>query len=632
MRFYNFIFLLLLAALPLAAQTNTVALPANTPLYKVPDPTTSAVLVVQKEMPVEFTNIKRFQYYVGIFLIDSPMYEITPPGQKSVWAAPSFEYQQNTGKIILRKNKKLCTQALFCLAGAILTAFLCFVKQKKQFLTYLLPGVSILLFCAGLIGYAYGASGNLIQNPIDERFYYDIAKQLSDWDFTKPWRYTIGHPLLYIPFLIFTGTKDFLDFYYPFHVFNLLVISPLMFYSLYLIGRKFLGHNKAFSAILLFLTFAFFWQFRYQESGIAGTLKTYISVSYPNYMTYDIGYPLYNLYSWLSFNAMSDTPAAMFLLLVACLLLLLPAKKINLAIIAAIFSFSCLIRMNNILYAPALFFLFVFKYKNLQNWKEYFSWLYPAGIVFILIFLPQLIINTIQFGSPFITGYSLHPKEDVGWTLKITPAIIQFLYTCHKAWFLPAFLALFILQEKTLQKFSVLWCFPVLFFYCTYTSTFTHAFRFIMPIFPVLTLIIVACPLWYQMKNWRNWRLILCILSCITMICTWIPEKWSNTDGPWGITGKNAEILTITGICIATLFALSFAVEYYFYRKQNNPEECKNILPYLIYSVLFLLLWIEPTGYGVFALSLLAFLYICRDLILDIFSALKQQKNVEKAE
>ncbi|MBR2428125.1 MAG: hypothetical protein IKB16_15435, partial [Lentisphaeria bacterium] len=624
-------FLFFFFAWILSISAKNIVLPENTPFYKVPDPTTSAVLIVQKEMQVEVTNIKRFQYYVGIFLIDSPMYEITPPGQKSVWAAPGFEYQQKTGKIILRKNKTLCTQALFCLAGAILTAFLCFIKHKKQFLTYLLPGISILLFCAGLIGYAYGASGHLIQNPIDERVYYDIAKRLADWDFTKQWSYTIGHPLLYIPFLIFTGTADFLDFYYPFHVFNLLVISPLMFYSLYLIGRKFSGHNKAFSAILLFLTLVFFWQFRYQVNDTTGIFKNYISASYPLWTTYDIGYPLYNLYSWLGFNAMSDTPATMFLILTACLLLLLPAKKINLAIIAVIFSFCCLIRMNNILYAPALFFLFVLKYKNLQNWKEYFTWLFPAGIVFILIFSPQLIINTVQFGSPFTTAYSLHPKEDVGWTINVAPAIIQFFYTCHKAWFLPAFLSLLFLREKELQKFSTLWCFPALFFYCVYMGSFNHAIRFIMPIFPVLALTIAACPLWYQMKNWRNWRLILCILSCITMICTWIPEKWINTDGPWGITGKNAEILTITGICIATLFALSFAVEYYFYRKQKNNEEARNVLSYVIFSVLFLLLWIEPTGYGVFALSMAAFLYICRDIFLDIFSGLKQQRQEKKS-
>ena len=46
MRFYKFIFLLLLAALPLAAQTNTVTLPANTPLYKSPDPKTSPIIIL----------------------------------------------------------------------------------------------------------------------------------------------------------------------------------------------------------------------------------------------------------------------------------------------------------------------------------------------------------------------------------------------------------------------------------------------------------------------------------------------------------------------------------------------------------------------------------------------------------
>ena len=147
---YN-VFLFFFFAWILSISAKNIVLPANTPLYKVPDPTTSAVLIVQKEMPVEFKSIKRFQYYVGIFLIDSPMYEITPPGQKSVWAAPGFEYKDDSNKIELRKNKKLCTQALLCLAGAILTGVLCFIKQKKQYLTYLLPGISIILFCAGIV-------------------------------------------------------------------------------------------------------------------------------------------------------------------------------------------------------------------------------------------------------------------------------------------------------------------------------------------------------------------------------------------------------------------------------------------------------------------------------------------------
>ena len=135
-----------------------------------------------------------------------------------------------------------------------------------------------------------------------------------------------------------------------------------------------------------------------------------------------------------------------------------------------------------------------------------------------------------------------------------------------------------------------------------------------MPIFPVLLLAVVACPLWYNQTNWRGIRLITCVVTCIATICTWIPEKWININGPWGITGKNAEYLTIAGLIIASLLAISFVAEYLIYRRKQNQAEAKNVLPYVIYSVLFILLWIEPTAYGVFALSLCAFLYICRDL------------------
>ena len=106
-----------------------------------------------------------------------------------------------------------------------------------------------------------------------------------------------------------------------------------------------------------------------------------------------------------------------------------------------------------------------------------------------------------------------------------------------------------------------------------------------------------------------------------------MPDRLKNLCGQWNFTAPVTDYLTIAGLIIASLLAISFIAEYLIYRRKQNQAEAENILPYVIYSVLFILLWIEPTGYGVFALSICAFLYICRDLILDIFSALKQQKS-----
>ena len=111
-----------------------------------------------------------------------------------------------------------------------------------------------------------------------------------------------------------------------------------------------------------------------------------------------------------------------------------------------------------------------------------------------------------------------------------------------------------------------------------------------------------------------------------------MPEKWININGPWGITGKHAEYLTIAGIILASLIVLSFVAEYLIYRRAQNQAEAKNVLPYVIYSVLFLILWIEPTAYGVFFLSVFVFLYVGKNLISDAISALKQLKTDKKPE
>ena len=106
-----------------------------------------------------------------------------------------------------------------------------------------------------------------------------------------------------------------------------------------------------------------------------------------------------------------------------------------------------------------------------------------------------------------------------------------------------------------------------------------------------------------------------------------MPDRLKTLCGQWNFTHPATFYMTLAGLVLASLLTLSFAVEYYFYRKQNDPGECKNILPYLIYSVLFLLLWIEPTGYGVFGLSVIAFFCIIKDLISAIIVTLKEKKE-----
>ena len=251
----------------------------------------------------------------------------------------------------------------------------------------------------------------------------------------------------------------------------------------------------------------------------------------------------------------------------------------------------------------------------------------PPCLLFLAVITLQLLVNHHHFGSPFTTPYTLHSKELVKWDSKFILDNIQFLFTCNKAWFLPALLMVFLQPDQKLKRIFILWCIPVTLFFTGYGCTFNSPIRFLLPIFPVMAFMIVTSPLWHQWKNYRNIRLLATILSCIALTSPWMPDRLKNLCGQWNFTAPVTDYLTIAGLIIASLLAISFVAEYLIYRRKQNQAEAENILPYVIYSVLFILLWIEPTAYGVFALSICAFLYICRDLILDIFSALKQQKS-----
>jgi hypothetical protein len=55
------------------------------------------------------------------------------------------------------------------------------------------------------------------QGPTDENEYFRIANCLRQWDFSKPFAYTIGYPLFCIPFICLINSDNFngyLSIYY----------------------------------------------------------------------------------------------------------------------------------------------------------------------------------------------------------------------------------------------------------------------------------------------------------------------------------------------------------------------------------------------------------------------------------
>ena len=106
-----------------------------------------------------------------------------------------------------------------------------------------------------------------------------------------------------------------------------------------------------------------------------------------------------------------------------------------------------------------------------------------------------------------------------------------------------------------------------------------------------------------------------------------MPDRLKTLCGQWNFTHPATFYMTLAGLVLASLLTLSFVVEYALYRIQKNKEESHKVLPFVTYSIVFILLWIEPTGYGVFGLSVIAFFCIIKDLISAIIVTLKEKKE-----
>lgn len=631
MRFYKFIFLLLLAALPLAAQTNTVTLPANTPLYKSPDPKTSPIIILFEKKELQSGEVKTIHYTSGALLLPLKFHQVLLPGAGIIWAAPGLEYSKESPKdtptLHPRKNLPLRNRGIGLLVLALLCTIIYFTG-KWQKIRYLLPYAGIFLFCAGIYSFALGQSGNIIQGQADDPFYFQAARDILDGKFSGPWHYTIGFPLLYIPFILLTGAKTFEEFYPFFLIVNCCIFTPACLCFAWAFFRKLTNSKIASATIIVWSLLAVFWQFRYITLGDPNDYGNFLITSYAAPPLFSIDFTLYSLYTWFGVNCVSDTAAAMLLFAGLYMFFTMQPTRCNLMLFALLFGFICLVRLNNIFYAPAFILLYFDKYKNIPLLsKKSFQMIVPPCLLFLAVIALQLLVNHHHFGSPFTTPYTLHSKELVKWDSKFILDNIQFLFTCNKAWFLPALLMVFLQPDQKLKRIFILWCIPVTLFFTGYGCTFNSPIRFLLPIFPVMAFMIVTSPLWHQWKNYRNIRLLATILSCIALTSPWMPDRLKTLCGQWNFTHPATFYMTLAGLVLASLLTLSFAVEYYFYRKQNDPEECKNILPYLIYSVLFILLWIEPTGYGVFGLSVIAFFCIIKDLISAIIVTLKEEKE-----
>lgn len=517
-------------------------------------------------------------------------YKVIGPDGKAYWVCPELRLIKNArGELKIRVLPQPLGRRLWILAFALIMlllpcgAYPCLRRKypdilvkfsaiKDWFNVSVILGICWLSLVLVLMG-----SDNIISSAADEIGYFKTARGMLNCDFQGPWPFTIGLGLWYIPFIIWLQAAEFYDIALQFANFCGFVIMPATMVFIYFIIRKISSSRvKALIAVVLLALFPFFYHYLQDWS-------IHYFTAFCTFPSCSFDMRFYNMILIRGYNCMSDTPSVFLVMLCVMLVLYLPAKIRFAALVSFIFGFSCLVRMNNLLFSPLLGWLF---WNRFTEKKFEVKYLVKAAAVslaaFIIGFLPQLIINHLQHGAFHITPYHEYESSNgVKWSMLSTG--IPFVAGANYAILASGLSGMLFIRDRKLRNTLVLWGIPTLLFFFGYPYIGSDARRFILSSFGAMFAAFVCTEVWAEMKLKTGIAAFLIIISGLLLVT---PSGYGYTGQlPFNLQNYSWGVYFISGMTV--LAPLAAVVLAWRLRRQSRP-----MLFVLCFAVLYYAGWV----------------------------------------
>jgi hypothetical protein len=419
-----------------------------------------------------------------------------------------------------------------------------------------------------LLGILLGAH-QVVATPCDELGYFEVARDLLNGSLQGPWRFTLGLPLLYVPFVWFFQATSAFDLIIPFSGFNGFVVMPACALLILAILRRLTGSaGKALAATCLWLLLPLIYhRFEYWDDRL---FKSFVDLP-----TVTFCFQLYTELIAMGFNAMSDVPALFLMLLALWLAVRSRPDQRSRAVVGATLGAACLVRLNCVYMAPALaWFLWRADRARLAQWRHAVPAVAIALGAFAAVFAPQWMVNRLQFGSAWTFPYVLHSTDAAsGFEWRCVPVHLQYLMHSNYLYVVPGGLALLWQPDRELRTGLALWAVPMIAFFAGYTNSFCDATRFILIAFPALVAAVVCLESRREAPREGAW--VLPALLGVTLLCT----------SPSGYGFSRVSILSLGSTGEGALLAVALAAAagaLLRLRRQRQP---------LLLAAVFLLVW-----------------------------------------
>ena len=499
------------------------------------------------------------------------------------------------GKSIERRRETPYAKMFAGILAAIFLAFISFRAWKyglKEWHLIMFP-VLVRIILLSITLYRWDCVYTIAS---DEPGYFETISDMIKGNWSGPWRFTVGTGFFYLPFILLFNAKTFYDIVPYFNIFSAYVIAPAILVTGYLILRKLNVSGKKSCAAMLIWAIVPFVAFHLEDWDIWKFQHIFL---FPKLFADFHRLVFYGFCINSGFNAMSDTPGLLTVMCCFLMALSIPPRCRYVWCFGMLYGFACLIRINYILLAPALFWICFCKFKDSGK-------LLTAAAIgvggFLAIFAIQLICNAIQFGNPLTFGYILHytenalpdrPVSGFTWHTFSRLTFTRYLLQSNLPVLTLGGAALWVTNDRFTKRVLTLMGIPTLLFFCGYSHTFCDARRFIFPTFAAFLMAIPAAHnVWNGISRLRMW-MILILLTAMVMVTTPVNAYWKNLplqigDGFFLKFMAVAVPLALTGMAVDLL------------RKKHRDSAIFILLSMLFYyapsevlgaGLLLLLLW-----------------------------------------
>jgi hypothetical protein len=525
------IILLLIAGFGLTCRA-AIEAAVNTPVFERPHPDARVIGVVPAAMKLESTGDGEL-----VFVTQHPLavyhrfFPVVLPDGGGGFVAPKLRVERGEDgglRLYSVGHNPLWRQVwLLAAAAALLLALL---DYRKRLLAGTLAAGSareagyfvafaVLLRHILLLSVVIGGD-NIVCAAADEPGYFQVAYDLLHGSAKGPWSYPVGLGVFfYLPAILLTGATKYYDFAVPFSYFSGFVLAPLALAVGFAVLRKLgIGNRPALAATLLWAVYPFF-VFQGQD----WNREIFTSAVMPTALGWSFRY--YTSLIGAGFNAMSDTPSTLLVLTTLLAALSLPARRRGIAAVAALFAVCCLLRLNNIFFAPVIGYALYCRHREKLADPRYFAGAALTGAaVYLGCLLPQFWVNFHQFGSLFTFSYVLHYQDfapidrpDAGFTWHTfwRGRNMLFLGGCNFVVWAAGIAGLLTLGDRFRRTMLALWAIPVILFFLGYSHTYCDAARFIMSTYLPLLAAFTGAELWRVAGPRMRWASGIAIASTV---------------------------------------------------------------------------------------------------------------------